>query len=470
MSPGRTDGDISKCPVMMGKSGAGGESRSGLLGIFGGGSATPTNASAKPSGEASPAAASGGCPVRGLPGGPPAASSGPEVLNEYGEKVNPLNQMPAGNQEPWPGQKARLSTERVISDIPKSDGTGDSWTYPSPQQFYNALKRKGKGADVSEEQVDTLVAIHNNMNDVTWHMLLDWENYQIQRGQVDGDTPRLAKFMGRPFDLTPKARIKSWLGYGLPFDRHDWEVDRGKGKGTTRYVIDYYYDNSKSESDAVPDIGMRAKASDIQSIVVDVRPALDSLESVYHRFRCFPERAYASFQRGRPHEPDLDGPGTGYETEAKQKKDYIAGLAAAAAAGSGLDPETVALQEKVEVKCGALVTTVPHPPPQLIFPGTFLRDCLWFQFGAVSAAEDDEERAQTSMALNYCVSTVVCPPAATAFMAALERADVSESEVETANLAVSSCVEGFLSKVRNAGLADGLTAASPIEGVTLRSN
>ena len=452
MSPGR-EGDISKCPVMMGKGGSSAGGGSGLLGIFGGGSAAkPADASAKPP----EAAAAGGCPVRGLPGGPPgAASSEPEIVNEYGEKVNPLNQMPAGNQEPWPGQKAALSTERVMSDIPKSDGTGETWTYPSPQQFYNALKRKGKGADVSEDQVDTLVAIHNNMNDVTWHMLLDWEKYHIQRGDVDGDAPRLAKFMGRPFDLTPKARIKSWLGYGLPFDRHDWEVDRGQGKGTSRYVIDYYYDNSKSDDDSVPDIGMRAKASDIQSIVVDVRPALDSLESVYHRFRRFPARAYESFQRGRPQEPDMDGPGTGYETEAKQKKDYIAGLAAAAvsggnvaaaaAGGAGLDPETAALQEQVEGKCGAL-------------------------FGAVSAAEDDEERAQSTMALHYCVSTVVCPPAATAFMAALERADVSESEVETANLAVSSCVEGFLSKCRNAGLASGLTAASPIEGVTLRSD
>ena len=81
-------------------------------------------------------------------------------------------------------------------------------------------------------------------------MLLEWEQWHIQRGEVAGDvrtptpypvsllglafsavadgwlravqTPQLSKFMGRPFDLTPKARVKSWLGYGLPFDRHDW--------------------------------------------------------------------------------------------------------------------------------------------------------------------------------------------------------------------------------------------------------
>ena len=38
--------------------------------------------------------------------------------------------------------------------------------------------------------------------------------------------PKLEKFEGRPKDITPKARIRSWFGYSLPFDRHDW-VRRG---------------------------------------------------------------------------------------------------------------------------------------------------------------------------------------------------------------------------------------------------
>ena len=102
------------------------------------------------------------------------------------------------------------------------------------------------------------------------------------------------------------------------------------GEGTVRYVIDYYYDNSKSEEDAVPELGMRASAADIKSIVVDVRPALDSLASVYHRLRRFPTRAYQGIQRGIPTEPDMAGPGTGYEKEAAEKKDRISALAAAA--------------------------------------------------------------------------------------------------------------------------------------------
>ena len=37
---------------------------------------------------------------------------------------------------------------------------------------------------------------------------------------------KLKKFMGRPKDHSPKARILHLMGYKLPFDRHDWVVDR----------------------------------------------------------------------------------------------------------------------------------------------------------------------------------------------------------------------------------------------------
>ena len=37
--------------------------------------------------------------------------------------------------------------------------------------------------------------------------------------------------MGNPYQLTPKARLLSWLGFGFPFDRHDWYVDRGGTPG-----------------------------------------------------------------------------------------------------------------------------------------------------------------------------------------------------------------------------------------------
>ena len=38
--------------------------------------------------------------------------------------------------------------------------------------------------------------------------------------------PRLVRFVGRPQDYSPQARLLNLLGYKLPFDRHDWVVDR----------------------------------------------------------------------------------------------------------------------------------------------------------------------------------------------------------------------------------------------------
>ena len=110
-----------------------------------------------------------------------------------------------------------------------------------------------------------------------------------------------------------------------------------------------------------------------------------------------------------------------------------------------LPQETVRLQTEVDQKCGAL-------------------------FGAVAASEDEQERAQTTMALHYCVSSVVCPPAAAAFMSALEQnAQADERVIEAASSEMSTCVEDFFHKCRGVGLAAALED-QPKQGVTLRSD
>jgi cytochrome c heme-lyase len=51
--------------------------------------------------------------------------------------LDPRNQMPAEpNQQPCPGQRKLLPTDRIPSAIPKG-GTDGTWLYPSPQMFYN---------------------------------------------------------------------------------------------------------------------------------------------------------------------------------------------------------------------------------------------------------------------------------------------------------------------------------------------
>ena len=52
--------------------------------------------------------------------------------------------------------------------------------------------------------------------------VLQWE--RLHNNRCGG--PRLKKFAGRPQDYSPKARLLNFLGYKLPFDRHDWLVDR----------------------------------------------------------------------------------------------------------------------------------------------------------------------------------------------------------------------------------------------------
>ena len=67
-------------------------------------------------------------------------------------------------QLPAPGQRKPLSTARVESTIPTSaDG---AWVYPSDQMFYNAMRKKGY--EPREEDMWTVVAIHNAVNERTW--------------------------------------------------------------------------------------------------------------------------------------------------------------------------------------------------------------------------------------------------------------------------------------------------------------
>ena len=87
------------------------------------------------------------------------------------------NNMLAGgeSQHPGLGQTMKLPTQRITSNIPRSDeyqpahqeGVGSSnWVYPSPQMFFNAMQRKGWSP--KEEDMPAVVAIHNAVNERAW--------------------------------------------------------------------------------------------------------------------------------------------------------------------------------------------------------------------------------------------------------------------------------------------------------------
>ncbi|KAI9248915.1 cytochrome c/c1 heme lyase-domain-containing protein [Sporodiniella umbellata] len=88
-------------------------------------------------------------------------------------ELNEKNMMPSLAQTKQEDQSIDLPTERTISSIPKTKGSSDKWEYPSPQQFYNALRRKGW--ETPEEHIETMVDIHNFLNEEAWNEVIKWE-------------------------------------------------------------------------------------------------------------------------------------------------------------------------------------------------------------------------------------------------------------------------------------------------------
>lgn len=214
-------------------------------------------------------------------------------------RLNPLNYMPTSiSQSASPHQSTPLPTARTTSSIPKSNPS-EKWEYPSPQQMYNALVRKTPASPPDITAIESMVSIHNFLNEGAWAEIVEWERRfagglargfrECRRGEAgsraagdvhadDPPQPRLARFMGRPADMTPKARMwqaagrvaPGWFEGEAPFDRHDWFVHRpvvaasGAGEETreVRYVIDYYAAPEDDEGEPV--------------FYLDVRPAVDS--------------------------------------------------------------------------------------------------------------------------------------------------------------------------------------------------
>ncbi|KAF2280291.1 cytochrome c heme lyase-like protein [Westerdykella ornata] len=223
-------------------------------------------------------------------------------------RLNPLNNMPfdLSNKRETPHQTHDLPLTREPSTIPKGDGS--LWEYPSPQQMYNAMLRKGY-TDTPADAVESMVAVHNFLNEGAWAEIVGWER-RFARGLVEGyrvckrgeenanialgmqdplDTrwteknipaPKLLRFTGRPGEATPKSQMLQLLGWAWPskfgtpppFDRHDWFVQRCDAAGNceeVRYVIDYYEGEPEPTGEPV--------------FYLDVRPAIDGPRAAAER-------------------------------------------------------------------------------------------------------------------------------------------------------------------------------------------
>lgn len=133
--------------------------------------------------------------------------------------------------------------------------------------------------DISAKDMDDIIKIHNANNEQAWQEVLKWEALHAR----ECGNPKLKSFGGKAKDFSPRARIRSWMGYELPFDRHDWIVDRcGKD---VRYVIDYYDGGMVDEK--------------YKFAILDVRPAMDSAENVWDRMKVCYMRWRFEYLEGR---------------------------------------------------------------------------------------------------------------------------------------------------------------------------
>jgi cytochrome c heme-lyase len=347
----------------------------------------------------------GGCPIKA--GG----SKSQQAYNVYSQPIDPTNQMPAvANQLPAPGQKESLPTEREQSTIPKG-GTEGTWTYPSPQMFYNSLARKNKLGETTEEDIVPVVALHNNMNEKTWAKVLEWEAVLNPPSGEGGEGPKLLKFLGRPSDLSPKAMFKNWiLGHPLPFDRHDWTVIRPDGT-EVRYVIDYYHDETRAketEGSGMPDMHDRDA---VKSILVDVRPALDSPSELLGRMAFMPYArrvAHSTSFTPLPMLPTLEMKDQlgesikvwdNIQENARRNK----------AAGKEVDkPKVITVARDDEKKDADVKISAKEATELAKSFASALKGCQEAR-RTLDACKDDEECARASLALTVCMGKIICP-------------------------------------------------------------
>ena len=321
----------------------------------------------------------------------------PYVYNVYNQKLDSTNNMPShANQQPSPGQKGKLDQQRVKSTIPKGGTDNDTWQYPSPQMFWNALVRKNKVDGASEADIEAVVAVHNNMNETTWKQIMIWESLRSQHYKR-GEEPKLLRFLGRPDDLSPRAYIKSLFGHPKPFDRHDWFVDSGGQQ--VRYIIDYYHDESNVEHDARPTSMHDTKS--MKSIIVEVRPAVDSFQAVVDRLFIMPFKRF-------------------------QKNPQVADYA-----------------------------NVPFFPKSKMLHAESLKrqkiDTQWAQIQAncnkhrdlLQTCKTDQECSIATVQLQKCTASVACPEIVQSFNASIQSKNRNEDDIENGYTAMLKCLELF---------------------------
>ncbi|KAK2749588.1 Cytochrome c1 heme lyase [Myotisia sp. PD_48] len=218
-------------------------------------------------------------------------SSIPRALPTNSSSSSPA---PTAPTSPYAQQASATTASHACPSNSESetgqDGKSGNWIYPSERQFYDALIRKNNtpastgSATELATSVASIIPIHNAVNERAWSEILTWESSApfSDPGSKKCGGPKLYSFRGLGTDgkyLSPRARFNGLLGYQLPFDRHDWVVERCDGV-RMEYVIDFYQGRSQKGAglNQAPDNGKL-------SFYLDVRPKLNSWEGLMMRAR-----------------------------------------------------------------------------------------------------------------------------------------------------------------------------------------
>jgi cytochrome c heme-lyase len=103
-------------------------------------------------------------------------------------------------------ESSGLSTDRETSSIPKSNN--ENWVYPSEAQFFAAMARKNHHPQAAD--MKTIVPMHNAVNERAWAEVMRWE--AGKGGDACGGI-KLVNFKGKPGEISPRARWKTFIGY-----------------------------------------------------------------------------------------------------------------------------------------------------------------------------------------------------------------------------------------------------------------
>ncbi|PWY86193.1 cytochrome c1 heme lyase [Aspergillus heteromorphus CBS 117.55] len=208
---------------------------------------------------------------------------------------HPSSESPNATPSPYSSSAASHGTPSNAEAETGHDPNTGNWIYPSERQFFEALVRKGNTPESTHSAselattVASIIPIHNAVNERAWQQILRWESKapSSDPGSKKCGGPKLYAFRGLGVDpqfLSPRARMNNWMGYQLPFDRHDWVVERCGGE-RIEYVIDFYQGKT-SGGDSAPGLAANTGPGKL-SFYLDVRPKLNTVEGCRMRFGRF---------------------------------------------------------------------------------------------------------------------------------------------------------------------------------------